>query len=207
MNGAKRQPPSGARSAKPDPATKRAEHEAQRALIDRCLAGASDAWESLYREFHRPLLATINGMLRNRSYDASLVDELAARVWYAVVRNGGELLGRFDPTLGCGLTTYLSMIAKDEASRLFRSERRRRRREAASLRAGQTSPAAHQQAVVPSMADFPARLTAAEREFYETVLVDDRKSAPGPNGQPYTDSNRWQLTHRIRRKLQRFLGE
>ena len=96
---------------------------ADRQLIDLALAGDATAWEGLYQQCHRPLITAIRGMLRGRAVDTNLVDELAARVWYAVVREQGELLTRFDPARGCRLTTYLATIAKDEAGRLFRSER------------------------------------------------------------------------------------
>ena len=47
----------------------------------------------LYAQCHEPLLLSIRIMLGPRNTDANLVDEIAARVWYALVANDGELLG------------------------------------------------------------------------------------------------------------------
>jgi DNA-directed RNA polymerase specialized sigma24 family protein len=187
---------------------------ADRRLIDRALAGEPAAWEALYHQCHRPLVTAIRAMLRGRALDANLVDELAARVWYAVVREQGELLTRFDPARGCRLTTFLATIAKDEAGRLFRSERRRRRREAAScdtptLADSNASQAGHTSV---TMAEFEATLTPSERKFYDEIVarplvVYPQPADVGSNGSTAARSqaNLWQLSHRVRRKLERFL--
>jgi DNA-directed RNA polymerase specialized sigma24 family protein len=186
-----------------------------RQLIDRAVGGDTAAWDALYLQCHRPLMTAIRSMLRGRAVDANLVDELAARVWYAVVREQGELLRRFDPARGCRLTTYLATIAKDEAGRLFRSERRRRRREAASCdspsAADETASKAGHTSV--TMAEFEATLTPSEKKFYNEIVAEPlllSQSCPSvePNGAAAaarSQANLWQLSHRVRRKLERFL--
>ena len=67
-------------------------------LAKRCLAGEVAAWEELYAQCHEPLLISIRIMLGPQSADASLVDEIAARVWYALVANDGKLLSRYKPS-------------------------------------------------------------------------------------------------------------
>ena len=62
-----------------------------RKLIDQCLAGEPTAWSQLYQACHEPLLVAIRAFLRDAAADTNLVDEIAARVWYAVVRHTGEL--------------------------------------------------------------------------------------------------------------------
>jgi DNA-directed RNA polymerase specialized sigma24 family protein len=199
----------------------RSQASADRQLIDRAVAGETAAWEELYQQCHRPLMTAIRSMLRNKAVDVNLVDELAARVWYAVVRDQGELLKRFDPARGCRLTTYLTTLAKDEASRLFRSERRRRRREAAScdnpaLTDATASKAGHTSVTI---AEFEATLTPSEKKFYDEIVAKPNSAnlQPSPassngngangNGTAVSRSqaNHWQLSHRVRRKLERFL--
>jgi hypothetical protein len=196
-------------------------------------------------------LAAIRAIISNRAVDPNLVDELAARVWYAVVRDEGRLLARFDPGRGCTLTTYLALLAKDEASRLFRSERRRRRRETAVATSDATPPhkTAAQAAERITLAEFAATLTPAEKMFYEEITATNghhkngqtangntangqsgHSNQEGQNGHDgenvpaaqtaagagkktnsqtesngRSQANEWQLNHRIRRKLVRFL--
>lgn len=196
-----------------------------RKLVDQALGGVAGAWDILHRRCHQPLLTAIRAIIGPRSADPNLVDELAARVWYAVVRDQGRLLDRFDPSRACTLTTYLALLAKDEASRLFRSEKRRRKREAvvatcdnkvlpkSSLAAGTTTITIH---------EFVATLTPAEKTFYDEITVRDGRQANGKNGSSGAENvnsnghanghtngrsqaNEWQLNHRVRRKLERFL--
>src|SRR4051812_27436373 len=69
---------------------------AERELIEACLAAQPAAWSQLYDHCHEPLLAAIRGFLREAATDLSLVDEIAARVWYSLVRDDATLLSRFD---------------------------------------------------------------------------------------------------------------
>ncbi|MEX2187371.1 MAG: hypothetical protein WD875_11270 [Pirellulales bacterium] len=192
-----------------------------RQLVDRALSGQPGAWDALYDRCHQPLLAAIRAIIANRAVDPNLIDELAARVWYAVVRDEGRLLDRFDPSRGCVLTTYLALLAKDEASRLFRSERRRRRRETAVATSEKKTPTKNQAnpaAAQLTLAEFAATLTPAEKTFYEEITVagsqpkngqDDKNGTEKANGAAQSNgrsqANEWQLNHRVRRKLERFL--
>jgi hypothetical protein len=191
-----------------------------RKLIDQALGGVAGAWDVLYHRCHQPLLTAIRAIVGPRSADPNLVDELAARVWYAVVRDQGRLLDRFDPRRECTLTTYLALLAKDEASRLFRSERRRRRREAvvagASNDAESPANSRHLGTSAITLEEFARTLTPAEKSFYDDIVLRDNgdtpdSSATGANrprihrASEMTQSNQWQLNHRVRRKLERFL--
>jgi DNA-directed RNA polymerase specialized sigma24 family protein len=166
-------------------------------LVEHCLAGSRWAWNTLFEENHPLLLHSIAAMLGPlRGQNLELVDEIAARVWFAVVSDRAELLGRFEQARGCRLATYLAAIAKDQMIRLFRSEKRRAKRETKSLE-GKPSSANDDHSPI-SLQEFKKALTPAEREFFEEVLI-------GGNGtetaEDYSDSNRWQLTSRIRNKL------
>jgi DNA-directed RNA polymerase specialized sigma24 family protein len=211
-------------SASPQPPA--SSPQLDRRLIDRALAKEPDAWDDLYYRCHQPLLAAIRAIIGSRSADANLIDELAARVWYAVVRDDAKLLNRFDAGRGCSLTTYLALLAKDEASRLFRSEKRRRRRETVVATSDTKAPTKSTPvpgAATITLAEFAATLTPAEKSFYEEITEARGQSSNGHNGTEKTNgtanghtntntnsiarsqANEWQLNHRVRRKLERFL--
>ena len=188
-----------------DPARGRSPSAAEqdRELVDACLSGDIDAWEALYDQCHAKLLIAIRRQLGpGRQHDLELADEIAARVWYAVVDNGCGLLDRFDPSYGCRLTTYLSAIAKDVMSRLFRSEVRRHRRQAVALQ-GKTFAALPDVPPI-SLIEFRTYLTPAEQQFYDNVLTSDTGATALGD---YSQSNAWQLTSRIRTKLRNRLQE
>ena len=177
---------------------------ADRALIDQCLSGEPQAWSALYRHCHDGLLGSIRAFLGRNASDASLVDEIAARVWYALVRDDFELLARYDVNRGCRLTTFLSVLAKTEARLLLRSERRRRIREHAVSRQESGRPVTSQSSETISEEEFVATLSPAERSFYDDVL---KASCDAQEAVNYSPQNTWQLRHRVKKKLERFLGE
>jgi DNA-directed RNA polymerase specialized sigma24 family protein len=175
---------------------------ADRALIEACLEGQPGAWTTLYDCFHEPLLAAIRSFLRDASGDLSLIDEIAARVWYALVRSDAELLSRFDVNRGCRLITFLSVLAKSEARQYFRSERRRRTREEKVSRPEMESEEIDLSASTLTHDEFLASLSPSERMYFTTVLT-------APEGEDaseeYSPGNTWQLRHRVRKKLNQFL--
>lgn len=173
--------------------------ESDRLLVENCLSGDPAAWTALYRACHDPLVRAIRLFLREAASDLNLVDEIAARVWYAVVRNEGELLSRFDVSRGCRLGAFFAAIAKNEARKHFRAERRRRtREESASRPEGAEQPPAPF-AVESIEREFLATLTPKERTYYQSVLT-----AKGDDDS-YSDGNAWQLRSRVRKKLRSFL--
>jgi hypothetical protein len=177
---------------------------ADRKLIERCLAGDVGAWSVLYQQTHDSLLATIRNFLGRAAQDRNLVEEIAARVWYALVKNDFELLAKFDVRRGCRLSTILSVLAKSETRMLFRSERRRRSREQLVSRPELDSELSIGPAALVSDEDFLGTLSPAERTFYLDVLVassEQRQLAQ----QAYSSENIWQLNYRVRKKLERFI--
>ena len=170
-------------------------------LLERCLTGDVAAWEDLYAQCHPPLLALIKGMLR--SGDTNLIDEIAARVWYALVANDGALLSRFDPTRGTRLITFMRAIARDEARRYFRTEIRRRERETVATR--QRSIDAKSEDPVPHflVEEFLTTLSSGDRSFcLQHVLA----AGPQDGGSPASSPAGWKQTRRLCRKLLMFLG-
>jgi DNA-directed RNA polymerase specialized sigma24 family protein len=175
-----------------------------RRLVERCLAGDVEAWSQMYFQVHTSLLASIRRFLGRAGQDTDLIEEIAARVWYALVKNRFELLGKFDVRRGCRLSTFLSVLAKSETRVLLRSERRRRNREQVASRPEVNGNEPGNPGDVLSDEEFLATLSPAERTFYFEVLLAHCESHQQPR-QNYSAENLWQLRHRIRKKLERFL--
>jgi len=171
-------------------------------LVDRCLAGDVAAWEDLYSQCHGPLLSLIKGILSTAA-DANLVDEIAARVWYALVANDGELLTRFDHSRGNRLITFMRAIARDETKRYFRAEIRRREREAIVVR--EKSVVSTSDGITPHflVEEFLTTLSPSDRSFcLEHVLAAPAQDVIPTASRPPV----WQRTRRIYKKLIAFLG-
>lgn len=171
-------------------------------LAKRCLAGEVSAWEELYAQCHEPLLVSTRIMLGGQSKDADLVDEIAARVWYALVAKDGELLSRYNPKRGARLVTFLRALAKDEIARHIRGEVRRRKRELSALRERPRDPMNDFGQSGDSLSEFLCTLTPHERVFCNDYLLAEPSSTQEPS---HSTANIWQLSHRIYRKLLRFL--
>ena len=135
-----------------------------RQLVDRCVAGDAAAWDTLYDEFHKCLASSIRVAIR--APDENLVEEIAARVWFALVANEGELLNRFDPARGCRLSTYLATIAKSRAMSLFRAERHRRSREKKASRSELVSGAPLHGWTGSELQEIVQRLTPREKSIF-----------------------------------------
>ncbi len=173
-------------------------------LVQNCLRGEPAAWSQLYGAQHEPMVSSIRAILGRLGSDLSLVDEIAARVWHALVQNNFALLSRFDVQRGCRLSTFLSVLAKAESRLLLRSERRRRIREHAASRSETAERDSLGIAVTLSEKEFVAMLSPAERTFYDEVLaapVSDRSA------DRYSKANLWQLRHRVRKKLEDFVSD
>lgn len=176
-------------------------------IVRRCLAGDSRGWEELYDLCHPRLLEAISYLLGKSGRDASLVDEIAARVWYAVVRDEGRLLARFDSERNCRLGVFFVGLARNELMRYLRAESRRRSREfAGGFRLFSASRLSERQLAL-MMNEFARTLNPAERSFLENVLLAPPDQEDAAAEQSLSRSNFWQRRHRIRHKLQVFLGE
>ncbi len=169
-----------------------------RELVEECLTGEPGAWSRMYGRFQGTLLASIRAFLGKAAQDFHLIDEISARVWYALVRNDFELLAKFDAARNCRFSTFLSVLAKTETRLLLRSERRRKLRELVASRPEVETP----EDSLLTDGEFVATLSPAERMFFTEVLLS--QYAPEAEAK-YTQENLWQLRHRVRRKLEQFL--
>jgi hypothetical protein len=175
-----------------------------RELVDRCMSGEPNAWSLMYERFHVSLMSSIRAFLGRAGHDFHTIEEIAARVWYALIRDDFALLGKFDAARNCRLSTFLSMLAKTEARLLIRSERRRKSREQTASKSELNGQKPRQGGDVLSEQEFLSTLTPAERTFYADVLL---RSEAAEGDLPYTQQNLWQLRHRVRKKLERFLED
>ncbi|HEY4309130.1 MAG TPA: hypothetical protein VGN12_06725 [Pirellulales bacterium] len=176
-----------------------------RALVDRCLAGDSSAWTQLYEQFHSSLLLSIRVLLGASGAQRDLVDEIGAKVWFAVVDRDGQRLGHFDGERGCRLSTFLAGLARNEIARYFRAERQRNLRETQFCRNSEKVMSDCQwhseTGMSTAVTEFLATLTPRERDYCQEHLL----GAGRPSPIDYSDANRWQLNHRVRLKLWAFL--
>jgi hypothetical protein len=173
-------------------------------LAARCVSGEVAAWEELYAQCHDPLCASIRIMLGRRGSDVDFIDEIAARVWYRLVDNDGELLSRFSPQRGARLITFMRALAKDEVCRHARNEVRRRDRELVAAQSRPRQPEVDLAALGSDLKVFLGTLTPQEHTFCREVLLG--VSDGGGDAAVRTRANVWQLTHRVYQKLLRFLG-
>lgn len=171
---------------------------ADRALIERCLAGEVTAWSELYQQCHEPLMGAIRRILRNLRADESVVEEIAARVWFSAVKDGGLLLQRFDPNRNCRLITFLSVVAQVEARAFMRSERRLRHRETEASHRMPREQSAETITSLDFVEQFLDKLTPRERSFFDQELLGQEGS------EMFSAANSWQLRHRVHRKLNAF---
>ncbi len=204
-------PISGNRTAQPCDAVAVQENDgagahADRLLVDRCLGGDVAGWEELYNQCHFPLCASIKSLLGPGYRDLNLIDEIAARVWYALVRNDGELLDRFDPCQDLRLGTFLRGVARIEIMQYVRAERRRRQREAEAGRRPRRDVRLNDWQLDVMLNEFTATLTPGEQRFVEEYLLVSSPEDDADHGD-LSDANIWQRRHRIRAKLRAFFSE
>jgi hypothetical protein len=172
------------------------------------LQGQNGAWEELYHRCHLRLAKTIESLLGDGG-DAGTVDEIAARVWFALVRDDFRLLATYDSERDVRLSTFLSGVARIEIMRFFRAERRRQVHES---RGGRRLLRLRRSAMNfdAVMQEFAATLTDAEKELLERDLSprsgSESEEAP-PEDAGDTSLSRsaiYQRRHRLRGKLREF---
>src|SRR6185437_9092558 len=94
-------------------------------LVQHSLAGDQQAWLRLFADQQPRLIAKVRQLLGALYRNDDLAEEVAARVWDAVLADDFYLLRVFDPTRG-RLSTLLGRRAFFEMLMLLRAHRRRR---------------------------------------------------------------------------------
>ena len=94
-------------------------HHADLELVENCLAGRPDAWETLRSRLHGPLLAALIG----RGATATEAEDVLADLWADTILKGGErgLLERYDGSYS--LKCWFSCIATNRLVDLKRRQR------------------------------------------------------------------------------------
>jgi DNA-directed RNA polymerase specialized sigma24 family protein len=174
-------------------------------LAERCLAGEDQAWEQFYQRCHPPLLRAIKLLLGQDAGDIHLVDELAARVWYALLRDGGRLLARYDAAQDSDLSAFLMGLARIEIMRYMRAERRRRSHELIGGRKILAEGRVPDWKLASMMDEFTSTLTPPELEFMERFLLDSPGAEADADVEELPATSVWQRRHRLRLKLQTYL--
>jgi DNA-directed RNA polymerase specialized sigma24 family protein len=178
---------------------------ADQGLVTRCLAGDQRAWEQLYEERHPPLVEAIKLLLGPYAKDMHLVDEIAARVWYALLRDDARLLSRYDAQRESRLGAFLMGLAQIEIMRHVRAERRRQTHEFQGGQRILVERRAADMDVSAMLREFVSLLTPPEQEFLEKYLLDTPQTGPDAAADDMSATNIWQRRHRIRLKLMAYL--
>ena len=80
-------------------------------MVERCIYGEKDAWESLFHRYQPRLLAIIRKYLGPRAESGDLdAEEIAASIWYSLLVGNSARLRRYDPSRGTKLLTYLAAL-------------------------------------------------------------------------------------------------
>ena len=174
-------------------------------LAERCLAGDERAWEQIYQQCHPPLLRAVKLLLGQDAGDIHLVDEMAARVWYTLLRDGGRLLASYDATRDSNLNAFLMGMARIEIMRHMRAERRRRSYELIGGRKILAEGRVPDWQLANMMDEFTSTLTPPELEFMERFLLDAPGSEADADVAEIPATSVWQRRHRLRLKLQAYL--
>ena len=180
----------------------RARLQADFELAQRCVQSDVAAWNEIYEVHHDRLCRSIRIMLGPLA-DANLVDEIAARVWYALVADDGKLLSRYTPARNASLITFMRFVARDNIKRYVRSEMRRRQREAVALRQNSSSRENSHEAISDSIDNFLATLTPRDRKFCHEFLLQLPEDGPI---ELRKSARIWQRTRRLYLKMIEFLG-
>lgn len=179
--------------------------QADRLLVDRCLAGEPAAWEELYGQYHALLCASI-GLLLPRSCDPNVIDEIAARVWYALVANDGRLLGRFDPSRHVRLSTFFRGLPRVHILLYFRDENCHHAQVTEAGRRRRHNIPVSELPDDVMLSDFADTLTADDRRFLEEYLLSSDGECADADDLERTDAGIWQRRHRLMAKLRAFFA-
>jgi hypothetical protein len=176
-------------------------------LVQRCIRGEVLAWEEIYHKCHDPLCTAIRIRLGILARDPHLVDEIAARSWYAIIEKDGAKLRKYDPKRGAGILTFLKLIAYDEISRYILSNQRRIKREMVSqMRKGRSKATTSGESMTAALSEFLVTLSPREQAFCREhlLLVEDENGVQSDFACSATNIR--QITHRIYKKFLNFIG-
>jgi DNA-directed RNA polymerase specialized sigma24 family protein len=168
-------------------------------LVQRALTGDQHAWYLLFHEQQPRLIAKVRQLLGPLHRHDDLAEEVAARVWYAVLADDYHLLSVYDPNRG-RLGTFLGRRALLEMLTLLRSHANRNRHE--SCYRNRRTEAVVQLSLPEALIwqEIMPQLTDTERHFFQQHLLS-RSTSPLPS------PTIGQLRYGIRRKIVAYLQD
>jgi DNA-directed RNA polymerase specialized sigma24 family protein len=181
--------------------------DAARQIVKRCLAGDERAWERLYRRFHPRLRKAIELRLGSDGRDVDAVEEIASRVWYALLRDDCRLLASYDADRGTPLDAFLIGLARIETTRYVNQERGSMSKEFIRWRRALQEQRVSDWEVILMMNEFVSTLTANGKEHLEGVLAAPAETESAGDPGNLSPCALRQRRHRLRRKLKEFLDE
>ena len=168
--------------------------EADRIIVERCLAGEHMAWSCLYDLCQAHLREAISRQLSKFGAQATELDELLALVWFQLVEDDACRLAAYSPERG-RLIPFVCGLARNVTRNYLRSERRRRIREARFLR---YSPSEHTpDQVALDIQTFCEVLTHREKDYFVRCFR-------GAEVAETSASNQRKLKSRVKRKFVKF---
>lgn len=170
----------------------------ERGLIEKCIEGDELAWSQFLNRYRGGVRQAVRRCLGGRGSDGDLIEEIEARVWLALWWRGAKALRDYDERRA-SLATYLSWQSLRQVQRWRREELRRAK--CLPLRGAVAAGAeCYPEAILREEA--AALLTAQERKYFIHLCGDN--AAEGVC--QFSDSNRWKLHERVRRKINAFLA-
>jgi DNA-directed RNA polymerase specialized sigma24 family protein len=170
-------------------------------LMARCLTGDQSAWNFLFNTYKAPLTFQIKSMVKEKSNDQDLVEEILERVWEALVEKGMDRLRVFDPKR-CKLIGYLTTIAGQQYGQMVRSRRKRERHEIPLHYLNPDSLSSRIDETTIYLKEIRSRLKGRQKEFLEKGLLEYSEKDKTLD---LTPRNIQRLTHRLFRKVKDFL--
>ena len=138
-------------------------------LVQCCLTGDQEAWHLLFADQQPRLLAKVRQLHGPMNRNDDLAEEVAARVWSAVLADDCHMLRAYDPRRA-RLSTFLGRRAFFEMLMIFRAHTRRLYHETHYKRG-------HHEAVTMPLPlnlvwqELDKRLTDSERSYLNNCLL------------------------------------
>jgi hypothetical protein len=178
-------------------------------LIQECLAGDQEAWRLLHRLYHPQLLLKITELLGpGARKDRDTAEEIAGRVWLALVVRDSYRLRIYDPRRG-SFNTYLRALVRQVIQQEYRRHGprsrggRHRPREVRLAGAGGRDATILPTPLAALLGEFEATLTPRERQFLREHLLGP---SAGDACFRVSSAYRRKLRQRVTAKLLAFLS-
>jgi RNA polymerase sigma factor (sigma-70 family) len=182
-------------------------HEADRLLVERCLAGQAAAREQLVKQHQDRLRRSIRaGLGPDEAAKHDVVEDLAQKVWLSLFEKDGQRLGAYDPLQG-SLDTYLASVARQQIAKYWRYRHHHPWHDAPQTPTSApelTDGRVPEARTLEALEELCRHLTATEEEYCRTRLFA-LPDAAQPS--PYSDAYQRKLNQRIRDKRNHYLRE